>query len=32
VIATGIVDDAETILTGDKRWARIDQRIRILRS
>jgi predicted nucleic acid-binding protein len=30
VIATGIVDDAEVILTGDKRWAGVDQRVRVL--
>lgn len=30
VIAVGIVDDAETILTGDKRWNGIDSRIRII--
>jgi predicted nucleic acid-binding protein len=30
VIATGIVDDAEVILTGDKRWAGVDQRVQVL--
>jgi predicted nucleic acid-binding protein len=32
VIATGIVDDAEAILTADKRWASIDDRIEVLGS
>lgn len=30
VIATGIVDDADTILTADKRWAGVDKRVEVL--
>lgn len=30
IIATGIVDEADTILTADKRWARIDKRVTVL--
>ena len=30
VIATGIVDEADVILTADKRWAEIDPRIEVL--
>jgi len=32
VIATGIVDKADVILTADKRWAGIDTRVEVLRS
>ncbi|MGH3714537.1 MAG: type II toxin-antitoxin system VapC family toxin [Micromonosporaceae bacterium] len=30
VIAVGIVDDASMILTADKRWAAVDQRVEVL--
>jgi hypothetical protein len=30
VIATGIVDDASVILTGDARWDGIDKRVELL--
>src|SRR5206468_1594081 len=30
VIATGIVDEADVILTADKRWADVDRRIEVL--
>lgn len=30
VIATGIVDDADAILTADKRWAGVDRRVALL--
>jgi predicted nucleic acid-binding protein len=30
VIATGIVDEAEVILTADQRWAAVDRRVEIL--
>jgi len=30
VIATGIVDDASVILTGDARWDGIDERVQLL--
>jgi predicted nucleic acid-binding protein len=30
VIATGIVDHADTILTADKRWESIDKRVEVL--
>ncbi|MFI9385756.1 type II toxin-antitoxin system VapC family toxin [Kutzneria sp. NPDC052558] len=30
VIATGIVDDVDTVLTADKRWAGIDDRVQVL--
>jgi predicted nucleic acid-binding protein len=30
VIATGIVDEADTILTADKRWESIDKRVEVL--
>lgn len=30
VIATGIVDEADTILTADKRWVAIDKRVEVL--
>lgn len=32
VIATGIVDKADRILTADKRWEAIDKRVEVLRS
>ncbi|HET9142868.1 PIN domain-containing protein [Actinophytocola sp.] len=32
VLATGIVDDAELVLTADKRWAGLDKRVRLLDS
>ena len=32
VIATGIVDKAEAILTADKRWEVVDKRVEVLRS
>lgn len=31
VIATGIVDKADTILTADKRWQSIDKRVEVLK-
>ncbi|MGH3495692.1 MAG: type II toxin-antitoxin system VapC family toxin [Sciscionella sp.] len=30
VIATGIVEDAASILTADKRWAAVDDRVRVI--
>lgn len=30
VIAVGIVDDASSILTADKRWAAVDRRVEVL--
>jgi predicted nucleic acid-binding protein len=30
VIATGLVDEAEVILTADKRWAGVDERVEVL--
>lgn len=30
VVATGVVDDVDTILTADKRLARIDKRVKVL--
>jgi predicted nucleic acid-binding protein len=30
VIATGIVDDADIILTADKRWSSVDERVQVL--
>ncbi|HEU5470066.1 MAG TPA: PIN domain-containing protein [Actinophytocola sp.] len=30
VIATAIVDDAESVLTADKRWADVDNRVQVL--
>lgn len=30
VIAVGLVDDADVILTGDKRWATVDRRVQVL--
>ena len=32
VIATGIVDKAEAILTADKRWEVVDKRVEVVRS
>jgi len=31
VIATGIVDKADKILTADKRWEAVDKRVEVLR-
>jgi predicted nucleic acid-binding protein len=31
VIATGIVDKADTILTADQRWEKIDKRVEVLK-
>ncbi len=30
VVATGIVDDVDIVLTADKRWASIDDRVQVL--
>lgn len=30
VIATGIIDDADAVLTCDARWADVDERVRVL--
>lgn len=30
VIATGVVEDADSILTTDRRWAGVDQRVQVL--
>jgi predicted nucleic acid-binding protein len=30
VIATGVVDDADAVLTGDKRWSGIDPRVELI--
>lgn len=32
VIATGIVDDAEAVLTADQRWAHVDPRVQVIDS
>ena len=32
VIATGIVDEVDTILTADKRWESVDERVEVLTS
>jgi predicted nucleic acid-binding protein len=30
VIAVGLVDDVEVVLTADKRWAEVDERVRVI--
>jgi predicted nucleic acid-binding protein len=30
VIAVGLVDGADVVLTADKRWAQVDQRVRVI--
>jgi predicted nucleic acid-binding protein len=30
VISTGIVDDADAVLTADKRWTKVDKRIQVI--
>jgi predicted nucleic acid-binding protein len=31
VIATGIVDDVDAVLTADKRWASVDKRVEVIK-